>query len=466
MIVKYFSDNDIKNIDNNIDNIMKKAEIKKYLNATPTIDYYKDVMKHVLDFVKDKKRIIYGGTAWDMLINKMNKKDKIYDEYTKHDLDFYSYEPIKDLKELCDKLHKLGYQYIQGKNAFHSESYKIYVNFDEYCNITYMPKYIFTKIDKMIVDNYYLIGNRVILIDLLRQYNDPINSLWRLNKTFKRGNKIMKYYPLKLNTNGKDLNKLYNKQRDIANLIFNYITTDYKNFIFVDRNAIEVYINSNKNLSSNNVKFNDYPIEVITNNLNKKTREIYDFLLLNNIELDKIKVEENYKFFQFLDRKIIFKYDEQIILTIYNDNQYCIPYNLINIHNNIKQIMIGTFNVCFLYLLINLLYTKINNEDYKTYELIMSKMIKARDKFLIDTKMSILDNNIYQDFKMDCFGTIQDGVYKYFLKSNEKSNYSRSKIPNYDPSNEKNYLFNPDDYYFDNCSGYINNNFNIDDLND
>ena len=462
MITKIIRDNDINIINNNIDNIMKKAEIKKALHIKPTIDYFKEVMQHIMDFVKEKKRIIYGGTAWDILINKKNNKEKIYDEYSKHDLDFYSPEPIKDLKEICDKLAILKYEYIQGTNAFHDESYKIFVNFDEYCNITYMPKYIYSKIDKIIVDDYYLIGNRIILIDLLRQFNDPINSLWRLNKVFKRGNMIMKYYPLKLNTNGKDLEKLYNEPKKITNLIFDYMIKDNKDYIFIDRNILEVYINPNKNGSLNNIKFNDYPIEVITDSLMKKTREIYDFLLLNNIDLNKLKVEEYYKFFQFLDKKTIFKYNDQIILTIYGNNDYCVPFNLINIHNNIRQVMIGTFNVCLLYLLINLIYKKINNESFNTIELIISKMVKSRDTFLNEKKLSILDNTLYQDFKMECFGKNDDNVYKYRLSVHDKTNYSRSTIPRYDPYNNKN-LFNPEDYYFSNLSGYINNNFNIDD---
>ena len=468
MIAKIFNDRDINIINNNIEKIMKKADINKSIKINPTINYFKEVMNIMMEYVKEKKRIIYGGTAWNILINKKNNKDKLYDEYTKHDLDFYSHEPIKDLKEICDRLKNLNYEFIQGINAFHEESYKIYVNFDEYCNITYMPKYIYTKIDKIVVDNYYLIGNRIILIDLLRQYNDPINSYYRLNKVFKRGNLIMKYYPLKLNTNGKDLDKLYDEQKNIVNLVFDYMVKDNKNIVFIDRNVIDIYINPNNNLSLNNVKFNDYPIEVITDNLKKKTREIYDFLLLNNINLNKLKVEEYYKFFQFLDNKTVFKYNDYTILTIYGNNNYCIPYNLVNVHNNTRKIMIGTFNVCFLYLLINLIYNKINNNKYDSIELIMSKMIKSKEKFLNDNNYSILDNNIYQDFKIECFGNVDDTIYKYKYNmfSNNKLNYSRSKIPKYDPYDEKNYLFNPDDYYFNNTSGYINNNFNIDEYNE
>lgn len=461
MIVKLFRDSDLKTINDNLENIIKKSEIKKSLTVEPTIEEYKNIQYHVLKFIKEKKRIIYGGTAWDMLIKNKNKDDKFYDEYSRYDIDFYSNEPIKDLKELCDILATQNFKFIQGKNAFHEESYKINVNFKEYCNITYMPKYIFKKIDKIVVDGYYLIGNRVILIDLLRQFNDPINSFWRLNKMFKRGNLLLKYYPLKLNTNGKDFDKLFNKQKEIGDIIFDYICKDYKNYIFIDRNIMEIYLNP----SNNSVKYIDYKIEVITDNLDKRTKEIYDLLMINNLDLDKLKVEEYYKFFQFLDRKMVFKYDDIPILTIYGNNEYCVPYNLIKLTNSQYSIMIGTFNICVLYLLINLLYNKINNNKFDKIEFVLSKLFKTRNKFLDDNNLTILDSNIYQDFKIECFGKVDDFTYKYILSLQDKSHYSRSRIPLYDPLIEKNYLFNHEDYYFNNCSGYINNNFDINNLN-
>jgi hypothetical protein len=458
MIVNFFRDDDIKKMNDNMEDIIKKSEIRKKELLEPTINEYNDIKTHILKFIKEKKRIIYGGTAWDLLIKDKNKDDGLYDEYSIADIDFYSYEPIRDMKELCDYLATQNFKFIQGKNAQHEESYKIFVNFREYCNITYMSKYIYMKIDKIIIDGYYIIGNRVILIDLLRQYNDPLNSFWRLKKMFDRGIKILKYYPLKLNNKNKDYMKLNDDELKITSSLFNYIIND-DNFIFIDRNILDIYINPNEK----EIKFNNYHIEVITDDLKKKTKEIYN--MLNDIIIDNTKliVEEFFQFFQFLDNKIVFKYNDKIILIIYGSNGYCIPFNSIKLYGKDKNIMIGTFNVCVLYLLIKLIYNKINDYKYDDIEYLLYKLFKSRDNYLYDKKTTILDNNIYQDFKIDCFGKTEENNRKFMLSF--KCNNSRSRIPNYDPNYDKNYSFNSDDYYFSNSSGNINNNFKIEDYN-
>ena len=48
-------------------------------------------------------------------------------------------------------LSKEKYEYISGQNANHDESYKIFINFHEYCNITYMPANIFYSILYIII---------------------------------------------------------------------------------------------------------------------------------------------------------------------------------------------------------------------------------------------------------------------------------------------------------------------------
>ena len=460
MKVNFFRKNDIKIINKNIDNIMKQAKIKKNKILEPNIDEYKNVKIHVLNIIKEKKLIIKGGVAWDMLIKNKTKNEEnyIYDDNDIYDIDVYSYEPIKDMKDICDYLATHKFKFIQGANAFHEETYKIYVNYREICNISYMPKYIFAKIDRLIIDGYHLIGNRIILIDLLRQFNDPLNSFFRLNKVYERGIKILKYYPLRLNTNGKDYEKLDNEQKKIGKLLFTYLCED-KEIIFIDRNILNIYINPNEK----EIIYDNYKIEIITDKLIEKTKEIYKFINEIIIDNTKLIIEEYNKFFEFLDNKIVFKYDDEIILIIYGNNEYCTPYNLIKEKKSQNNLMIGTFNVCILYLIINLIYNKINNEKYDKIEFVLSKMFNSRDKYLNNINKSIIDDNIFKDFKIECYGRTEDNIRKY-LKSIKFKN-SRSKISLYDPNNEKSYVFNPDDYKFNNSSGNININFDINDYN-
>jgi hypothetical protein len=63
----------------NMEDIIKKSEIRKKQLLEPTINEYNDIKTHILKYIKEKKRIIYGGTAWDMLIKDKNKNDGLYD---------------------------------------------------------------------------------------------------------------------------------------------------------------------------------------------------------------------------------------------------------------------------------------------------------------------------------------------------------------------------------------------------
>lgn len=456
MIVNLFEDNDIDIINKNMNDIMTNAEKYKNTYGIPNIKNYKQVKEYVLKYIKEKKRIIYGGEGWNILINSKNKKDSIYDEYSMNDIDFYSYEPIKDIFDICNLLSDKNFKYVQGANAFKEEAYKIYVNFTEIVNISYMPKYIYHKIDKYTIDGYNIIGNNIILIDLLRQFVDPINSLWRLDKNFKRGNILLKHFPLKLNNNGNEINKLNDNEKKLGLLLFNYLTSESNNNIFIDRNILEIYLNP----TNDYIEYNNYNIEIITDNLKQTTIDINNYILNNFNDNDNIKIEQYHKFFQFYDHKIIFKYNDNVILTIYGNNNICIPYNVVKLKNN-NKINIGTFNVCILYLLIKISYNKINKIYYKDIELLLYNLFKAKKLFLNKNKMTILDNSIYKDFKIDCIGQKTDNKYIYLLKKNNPKKFIKSRINFYDPKTDKQ-IFKIDDYKFKNSSGNINTKFNID----
>ena len=93
-------------IKDNISNIQKKAETifnSKFLE--PNEDEYTMVRKIILKFIKEKKRLIYGGYAQNELIKSKNIKDDFYGD-TRADIEFYTPDPIKDLIELCDLINE------------------------------------------------------------------------------------------------------------------------------------------------------------------------------------------------------------------------------------------------------------------------------------------------------------------------------------------------------------------------
>ena len=98
--------NKLNLVDDNIDKfkdyypeMMKKVNKQKLDIIEPRISEVNSVYSLIKDFIISKKRKIYGGYALNLLIMQKNKSLAFYDESDTPDIDFYSPEPLKDLKE-------------------------------------------------------------------------------------------------------------------------------------------------------------------------------------------------------------------------------------------------------------------------------------------------------------------------------------------------------------------------------
>ena len=77
----------------------------------------KDIIKIVEQFLKDKKRICYGGTA---INNILPEKDQFYDKNVEFpDYDFFSPTPLEDAKKLADIYYAKGYNEVEAKSGAH-----------------------------------------------------------------------------------------------------------------------------------------------------------------------------------------------------------------------------------------------------------------------------------------------------------------------------------------------------------
>jgi len=398
---------DIQIVKDNVNNIIEKAWNKEIHTIEPKFDEFNKVRSIILDFIKKEKRIIYGGYAWNTMLKKVSPEDVFYKDNEYTDIEFYSNKPIEDLKKLCDLLEDKGFKYIQGKSAQHEETYTIFVNFTGYCDITYMPSNIFYSIMTENIDGIRMIHPKFIMVDLLRLFTNPLTSFWRLDKSIKRGNLIMKNFPLSLQTNPVNISKL-NKSLFINNYLISKITT-MDSILFIGQIAYDTYINPNINIKKQTSNYNNTLIELISTNLVKDVKYIYNLIIkyflddkkVNDFN-DNIIFEQYYPFFQFTDKKVIFKYMNEVFLIIYGNNESCIPYNEIKLSylNQTYPIKISTFNVLLMMNLIKFHHAYAdknkdiqNLQDYQMYE-----MLKSREKFFESNDKNILDYTIFEDF--------------------------------------------------------------------
>ena len=410
------------NFNENYPSLIKKIKSKKLLELDPKIDEITAVTEIIKKFIIEKKRKIYGGYALHLLLLEKNKSTIIYEENDIYDIDFYSPEPIIDLKELCDKIYAAGFKPVLGQEAQHKETYSVYVNYQLYCDITYMPNNIYKKLRFMFVNNFSLVHPYFLMIDYYRMFTDPLGSFWRLEKHFERYMLLQQYYTL---PNTKD--QLYfepykdSKIYRINSILFKEIV-EYDTIVFTGLYAYNYYLYlseyRNFNTSYNYLKI-PY-VEIYSTNYVEDGLRLLNFIKALPHEFSsKIFYVEYNPFFQFYGNSTIFYYNDNgahiPILYLYENNKRSIPFkrfNLLKFKNDnqvetmTKEINICSFDFNILHSLIILVKLRVDDEDdwnNVIYKYIYNIII-FRNHYLEKYNKTIYDDSLFQSFVIECMG--------------------------------------------------------------
>lgn len=442
-----YREKDLKEIYNNLSKLEEKAQIlfnDKY--GEPTIDEMSRVYNIIKDYIRDNNLIIYGGYAQNSLIKEKNPSDVFYKDTDNPDIEFYSYEPVKDLIQLCDILHKEGFENIEGKEGVHPGTYKIFVNFHNYTDFSYMPKNIFDRCPFIKLENMRMTHPYFMLIDAYRVYADPMTSYFRLTKTFTRFNTLMKYYPF-------NENAVYNKIEynvELSEKEYNSINRFIRKKIVQNSKLILIGVHAFNRLMEKAQMDKDMFIQeqfyqVISSDYKKEKDFIYNTL---NGEFKNIEKKEYSPFFQFFDETTEYYYNNQLILRLYGNNDRCI----VNKYSNKKKIHYGTTQLQILYLLgnYNIAIIRKNNFNKVIYMTMITRLLKARDTYLNYTKNTILDDTPFQEFVFDCIGKPVNPIRNSLLEGIKRKKQGKQMKFAYRPSGKSGRIPN---YRFDNMSG-------------
>ena len=191
-----YDKDDIQLLSKNIDEINEKIERKQLEMYEPNNEERKKITEIILTFTKENRRKIYGGYALNNMVVDKSKTEGFYKDYQTPDIDFYSPTPLEDLVNLCNIIHKAGFKRVLGKEARHADTYSIIVNFQLYCDITYVPRNVYNKMPFKEINGIHYIHPFFMAIDYLRMITDPLASYWRIEKGLKRMVLLQKHYPL------------------------------------------------------------------------------------------------------------------------------------------------------------------------------------------------------------------------------------------------------------------------------
>lgn len=458
---------DLELFSKHIDKIQEDVKKKTWNLLEPTGDTKMEIVNKVLEFVKKKKRKIYGSYSHNKVVMHKNKKDGFLGDLEVPDIDFYSPDPLQDLFDICNMFHSMGYNDVVGREAQHAETYKIFVDEAEACDISYVPKNIYNKIPFIEIDGFNYVHPNWAIIDYLRILTDPMTS-WeiKLDKRFKRYYLLQKHYPFP-SPQGPVQFKFKNdreKMISLVNKIYRYII-DKPTILITGTYAYNYYLHEGTSDKKKITDINYY--ELISTNYVKDAKEIID--LLKDFVGEDIKVEEHYPFFQFTDFSARIYYKNNLICVIYGNNHKCLPFHKVKAiyfenekaEKNEGHVNIASFNLLILNNLVNFMYFRIQEENKNKdfYMTMIANLIKIRNDYLDSKKKNIFEGGIFSDFVIECMGETISARKEQNMRYKENIEKGRPGIFTYKPSqSSKNEAHN---FQFKNSSGnQINNEKN------
>ena len=465
-----FTEKDIELLDNNIEKIKEEVELIKDEMFKPPLNIKRQILSEVLKFVVGKKRKIYGGFAVNELIIMDGRGDPIYDEGSVNDIDFYTPDPINDVIDLCDHLHKLELGDVRCREAVHAETYSIFVDGELYCDISYVPKNIYNRMPfKTTKNNLILIHPHFMWIDYLRMLTDPINSWFRIEKSYRRFQLIQQYYKFPQNLSGIDVGgstsdldiALYTV---LAFLKGNDTTTTvgfYAYNCFLDESKAIAGMSRNKKSNSRNTN-NDTRTRTSDATLKYLDVPYYEFVstnykedslnLINKLKesfpdnADAITYTEYYPFFQLTGFNVSIRCNGDIVAKIYSNAKRCLPYQDVKCkyynktpsdhHDFGGKIRIGTFSLTLLFNLINIQRHRTDNEDEmkELFYVMTSHLLHMRNYYFDRTNKNILDKTIFREMETKCIGKTMTPFMEKALRIEKRKKENRRYTFNYDPS--------------------------------
>ena len=180
-----------------------KAEEKQGKQITNSSEV-KRIINIVEIFLRKKNLVCYGGTA---INNILPKQDQFYNKDVEiPDYDFYSSNALNDAKELVDNYVANGFQEVEAKSGQHHGTYKVFVNFIQVADISYLPKELFNAIKKeaIKVSGIMYAPPNLLRMAMYLELSRPAGDVSRWEKVLKRLTLLNKHYPL----SGKECSKI------------------------------------------------------------------------------------------------------------------------------------------------------------------------------------------------------------------------------------------------------------------
>ena len=406
--MEVYTDNNIHELRNEFKEVVEKIKKLQLENFDPSEKEMRSVLSTILEFIRQRKRKVYGGYALNLLLK--DKSEQIYTENDIPDIDFYSPSPLEDLIDLCDILHGKGFLEVIGKEAAHKETYTIFVNYVPYCDITYCPTIVYTNLSFIKVNGLNVTHPHFMLMDFFLMETDLLNSGWRIEKTLPRMRKLLKHYPILEHMTPFRVDKIIDKvHEELVTNLFNFLVDNHE-IVLHGLYAYNYFLMKVGKLDGAVMREVSH-YEFVTTNYTEITKKVIN--KLTEIT-SSISIVERHPLFHFFGKSTSIYYGNTLIVKIFDSTERCIPFIEVKafVFNNepVKstgKIRVGSFPHVALMAMATAIAYKITKE-YKKHDnaqVMVSHLFRMREKFFKDNpKHSMYTKSIFQEYIVNCIG--------------------------------------------------------------
>jgi hypothetical protein len=175
-----------KNVED-IEHLMNKHQEEQELQKYEEV---KEIFSVVKKFIQKHKLVLYGGFALNEILPPSKR---FYEERKLPDYDCFHYDAKNLIITLADLYKNKGYKYVYVKRALHDGTQRLYVNFIEVMDMSYISKQLYTTFCEMSRKDYAHSDTEFIIAPLAflkyslhDELSRPISSSFRWSKLYPR----------------------------------------------------------------------------------------------------------------------------------------------------------------------------------------------------------------------------------------------------------------------------------------
>ena len=470
--VTMYTPKDLERVTEKMAGIVRQAQLETLSKVEPSGKERADVLERIRAFIKRKKRVVYGGTALNALVKRIDPADAIYaddpssEDYEKSkDIEFFSPYVAEDVQELCDEFDAAGYPFVEAKMALHDNTYAISVNLVRYCDVTFMPQIAFRALPVVQIDGLAYVHPHFAVIDYFRVLNDPLNSFFRLDKDFKRLYVLQKHFPFQRPANKPadqidavaPLGRPRPADADaLAARVLAEWLHERQTAVCVGYVAYAYFMDLAGLLEDTRAGLRQ--VEVITTDFAADAKSLYEFLRAAAAP-DRVQYREHLRFYDFWSNRGVFTLDGYDLFVLHDYNHRCVPFlgpvkiDAAAAPNSTASL--GTFTVCVMMLLMQHFWhaTRKNAAAQAACMNMVCDLYEARNRYLAAKGATLLDDTPFKELVIPCVGKPMSVMRARMLRVKNRMRRGQVVMLKYAPRQRD--KIDPAQVKFDNLTGDV-----------